>query len=136
RGSRLDHVWDWIPPLGYQTGEYGKNTQGTNKSFYLGLSCLACFSNVIANTNETKKKWWLVSESMYVTCTTVVRLSIGTFLLRIAMQLLHRRIIFAVMAASSTACVYLLLLLAFQCKPVSFFWNKNQSGTCINPIVI
>ena len=45
-------------------------------------------------------------------------------------------IIFTVMAASSMACVYLVLLVVFQCKPVSFFWDKNQLGTCIDPIVI
>src|SRR5436305_460906 len=81
-------------------------------------------------------KWWFVSELMYTTCTTVVRLSIGTFLLRIAARPLHRRIVFTVMAASAIACVYLVLLVTFQCKPVAFFWDKTQPGACVNPILI
>lgn len=40
------------------------------------------------------------------------------------------------MSLSVITGICFLFITTFQCHPISFFWNKNQDGTCINIDVI
>lgn len=60
------------------------------------------------------------------------KVSIGYFLLRITPRRLDVLIIWAVMIISVLTGVVFFFVTLFQCSPVSFFWNKDQNGSCIN----
>lgn len=64
------------------------------------------------------------------------KVSIGWFLLRIAVKKLHSWIIYMAIFISVVAGGVFFFVTLFQCAPVSYFWNKRQSGTCINIEVI
>lgn len=64
------------------------------------------------------------------------KLSIGCLLLRISIRKLHTYIIYAAMMTSIIAGGTFFFVCLFQCEPVSYMWNKNQHGTCINNTVI
>lgn len=66
----------------------------------------------------------------------LTKISIGYFLLRITVERIHNWIILVVMSLSVITGVCFLFITTFQCHPISFFWDKNQDGTCINIDVI
>jgi hypothetical protein len=72
----------------------------------------------------------------YTASAAVVKLSIAVFLLRIAVENVHRRIIYFVMALSTTGSAYFFFVALFQCSPMSFFWDQDQPGHCVPPIFI
>jgi len=61
------------------------------------------------------------------------KFSVGFYLLRITPQKLHRWIIYAALGATVVASSTFFFVTLFQCKPVSFAFNKfTETGTCIN----
>ena len=65
------------------------------------------------------------------------KLSIGWFLLRIAIKRIHSWIIYAAMAMSVIAGVVFFFVTLFQCNPISYFWDKTtQDGECISMEII
>ncbi len=64
------------------------------------------------------------------------KISISLFLLRITILKLQRRIIYTVMCLSVLTGIVFFLVTLLQCKPISFFWNRNQPGKCVNIYVI
>lgn len=86
------------------------------------------------------KAWW-IAEIGYVSTTTVLKLSIGFFLLRVCVKRFQRNIIYAVLGVVTLYSVGYFLLIIFQCRPTSFFWNKYDffhpmKGKCVGPSVI
>lgn len=85
------------------------------------------------------RTWWLC-EILYAPVSLAVRTSVAVFLLQIAVQRLHRRIIVAVMAAFWIATIPLFFVALFQCRPVSYFWTQPlpdaPRGMCMDPHVI
>ncbi|KAH7114160.1 hypothetical protein B0J13DRAFT_590616 [Dactylonectria estremocensis] len=80
---------------------------------------------------QAVKYWWLCS-LWFSTTMIAAKTSIGCFLLRITVRKLDVWILYGVII--TTVCTGTVFFFAklFQCKPISFFWNKNQSGTCLN----
>lgn len=79
--------------------------------------------------------WWFCY--LFYCCTMITsKLSIGYFLLRIAIKKLHAWIIYAAMFISVVAGSVFFFVTLFQCHPISYFWNKTQPGTCISTEVI
>ncbi|KAF2752105.1 hypothetical protein M011DRAFT_516460 [Sporormia fimetaria CBS 119925] len=76
--------------------------------------------------------WWYCYLFYCITMITS-KLSIGWFLLRIAIKRLHTIIIWVAMTMSLVAGVVFFFITLFQCQPISYFWHKvGQEGQCIS----
>jgi len=64
------------------------------------------------------------------------KLSIGYFLLRVTTEKIQRIIIYLAMFSTALSGTIFFFVTVFQCHPVSFFWDKGQDGTCIDPTVV
>jgi hypothetical protein len=66
-----------------------------------------------------------------------LKLSIGIFLLRIAVCRLHRMIIYVVLGILELYCAFFFFLFVLQCRPSSYFWTRytGGEGTCIDASV-
>ena len=64
-----------------------------------------------------------------------LKLSIGIFLLRIAVVRTHKIIIWVVIIVTEVYSAFFCLLFILQCRPSAYFWTQytGGSGTCINP---
>lgn len=79
--------------------------------------------------------WWFCY--LFYCCSMITsKLSIGCFLLRIAVKRLHTWIIYAAMLISVVAGSVFFFVTLFQCHPIPYFWNKTQPGQCISIEVI
>ncbi|KAH8671503.1 hypothetical protein BX600DRAFT_537877 [Xylariales sp. PMI_506] len=84
---------------------------------------------------EAKKFWWLCYIWYSVTM-TLSKLSIAIFLLRITVQRIHRYIIVVALVFSVLSGLIFLLITMLQCKPISYFWDQNQDGSCLSTEII
>ncbi|KAF2797093.1 hypothetical protein K505DRAFT_299077 [Melanomma pulvis-pyrius CBS 109.77] len=84
----------------------------------------------------TARNCWWYCYLFYCISMILSKVSIGCLLLRIAFRKLHVWIIYAAMFISVVAGTVFFFVTMFQCKPISFFWNKRQPGQCINMDVI
>ncbi|UKZ61293.1 uncharacterized protein TrAtP1_002559 [Trichoderma atroviride] len=80
--------------------------------------------------------YWYFCYIWYCVTMVLTKISIGYFLLRITVEKIHNWIILIVMSLSVITGICFLFITTFQCHPISFFWNKNQDGNCINIDVI
>ncbi|KAL1913118.1 hypothetical protein Sste5344_001207 [Sporothrix stenoceras] len=85
------------------------------------------------------RAWWLC-EILYPPVTLSVRTSVAVFLLQIAVQRVHRRIIIGVMVAFWVVTAPLFFVALFQCQPVSYFWMQPfpdvPRGKCMDGSVM
>jgi hypothetical protein len=59
------------------------------------------------------------------------KVSIGLFLLRVAVKRIHKWIIYCAMAISVFTGAVFFFVTVFQCTPISYFWNKQEAGYCV-----
>jgi len=75
-------------------------------------------------------------ELTYVVTSMSLKLTIGVFLLRICSQTWHRVTIWTVLIVCLAFDLFYVLVAAFQCQPVRYFWerytNKTLAGTCLS----
>lgn len=85
------------------------------------------------------RAWWLC-ELLYAPITLSARTSVAVFLLQIAVQRVHRRVIVAITVLFWAATLPLFFVAVFQCYPVSYFWMQPvptaSHGTCMDGHVI
>lgn len=68
---------------------------------------------------------------------TFAKVSICLFFLRVTVvERLHVWIVWAIGVTTVVLNVVYFFLLMFQCRPISFFWNKNQEGSCLSPDIV
>ncbi|KAG8625290.1 hypothetical protein KVT40_007041 [Elsinoe batatas] len=81
--------------------------------------------------------YWFFCEVFYAPATTLLKVSVGLFLLRITPSKVHIWIIRLFIAGSLLFGTFYWFLIIFQCNPVSFWWdlNPNSTGKCISPTV-
>ncbi|KAF2704937.1 hypothetical protein K504DRAFT_104160 [Pleomassaria siparia CBS 279.74] len=79
--------------------------------------------------------WWYCY-LFYCISMICSKVSIGCLLLRIAVRRLHFWICYGAISISMVAGATFFFVTMFQCKPISFFWNKDQHGSCIASTVI
>ncbi|KAI1881605.1 hypothetical protein JX265_000431 [Neoarthrinium moseri] len=79
--------------------------------------------------------WWLCY-IWYDFAMVFTRLSIGIFFLRLTVKRVHLWVIYLVMSTTVAFGFIFFGAALAQCTPVTFFWNKNQDGWCINTKVI
>ncbi|KAJ5388227.1 hypothetical protein N7509_010768 [Penicillium cosmopolitanum] len=108
----------------------------------LTVSCMIGADNGIGHKNEdfksilTLKKallfWWL-NQMFYLWATSLAKISIGVALLRLAVKKSHRIFVWVMISTVIAIGLMFWLVLLFDCKPVSYFWNQvdlTHSGTC------
>ncbi|OLN83358.1 hypothetical protein CCHL11_03079 [Colletotrichum chlorophyti] len=87
------------------------------------------------NIQEALECWWFCY-LFYSLSMITSKMSIAFFLLRITSRRLHIWIIYIAMLFTVLAGVVFFFVTLFQCQPVSFFWNKDQQGSCIDTNII
>ncbi|KAH8900843.1 hypothetical protein GQ53DRAFT_863589 [Thozetella sp. PMI_491] len=111
------------------------------------LNCTCCLNGVYYGTGrhywdleeadmQNALKYWYFCYISYCVTMTLSKLSIGYFLLRITVQRLHRWIVYGIMLVTVVTGLVFFFVTMLQCMPLSYFWNKNQAGTCINVEII
>ncbi|SPO04704.1 related to integral membrane protein PTH11 [Cephalotrichum gorgonifer] len=79
--------------------------------------------------------WWFCY-LFYSTTMIASKLSIALFLLRLVVSKAHKWVIYIAMVLGTIAGLTFFFVSTFQCYPVSYFWNRDQEGKCLNPGVI
>ncbi|KAJ9621217.1 hypothetical protein H2203_007269 [Taxawa tesnikishii (nom. ined.)] len=90
-------------------------------------------------TSDAEKalKYWFFCELFYILATSVLKVSIALFLLRIAVTPMHRWILRIFAVATMCFAIPYFLVVLLQCSPISFWWElKGTEGRCINATVI
>lgn len=64
------------------------------------------------------------------------KLSIGLFLLRLVASRFHARVAYFAMGLGVLIGLVFFFATLLQCQPVSYFWNQDQPGRCVNMDVI
>jgi hypothetical protein len=89
------------------------------------------------SANANVQYWWLCYIG-YCLAMILSKISIGVFLLRVAVQKIHRWIIYAAMAVTGFTGAVFFFVTVFQCTPISFFCKlckKRASEKCANHAV-
>jgi hypothetical protein len=89
--------------------------------------------------NATKAfRFWFFCEVFYTMATSMLKIAVGLFLLRITIVPIHIWIIRIIMMVAAFLGVAYTLLVIFQCRPVSFWWDLSpeQNGTCLSASLV
>jgi hypothetical protein len=84
--------------------------------------------NLTQDNAQAALRYWFFCEVFYTISTSLLKIAVGFFLLRITIVKLHIWIIRAIMIISAFVGTAYTLLVLFQCKPVSFWWDLNPEG--------
>ncbi|KAG6004491.1 hypothetical protein E4U54_000531 [Claviceps lovelessii] len=85
----------------------------------------------MADTSQAMMYWWFCY--LFFSLTMIAcKLSFAWFLLRITTHRLHRLVIYAASLCTVLAGLAFFLVTLFQCRPVSYYWDKtDQHGACV-----
>ncbi|KAJ0166360.1 hypothetical protein CTA2_7593 [Colletotrichum tanaceti] len=89
----------------------------------------------LPNDYPTAMKMSFVSQPLYLAAICLVKLAVGSSLLRIASKKLYKNLIVGVMALMTVytiACIFVM----FQCTDVRTFWDFNVRATCWDVVTI
>lgn len=94
--------------------------------------------NLTDEQAQTALRYWFFCEVFYTIATSVFKIAVGLFLLRITIVPLHIWIIRFIMAVAAVVGVAYTLLVLFQCRPISFWWDldPNHTGTCLSASLV
>lgn len=82
-------------------------------------------------------KFWYFCELFYCCATSVLKVSIGLFLLRVATNRIHIWIVRLVMISAAVFGFAFLFVLVFQCWPISDWWSLDiNEKHCIKPDIV
>lgn len=95
-------------------------------------------STLTDHNAEIALRFWFLCEIFYALSTSILKISIGFFLLRITVSVYHIWIIRVVMVGSAVLGTVYTFTILFQCKPVSYWWSldPNRHGTCFTPSTV
>lgn len=88
---------------------------------------------------NTPQQCWFFCYIFYTSSMITSKISIGYFLLRIAVKKVHQWTIYAAMAISAVAGLAFFFVTLFQCTPANYFWDKyipGVEGVCIPSDVV
>jgi hypothetical protein len=68
----------------------------------------------------------------YAPTMALSRASISILYLRLTSNRMHRCLIYIVLTCTIVFGIMLILVFALQCRPVSYTWNKDQPGSCVD----
>ncbi|OBR14678.1 Integral membrane family protein [Colletotrichum higginsianum IMI 349063] len=86
-----------------------------------------------SNDYPTAMKMSFVSQPLYLATICLVKLAVGSSLLRIASKKLYKNLIIGVMALMTVytiACIFVGTPILLQCTDVRIFWDFNVRATC------
>lgn len=83
-------------------------------------------------------RFWFFCEIFYTMSTSILKIAVGLFLARITIIPLHIWIIRTIMAVSAVVGAAYTILVIFQCKPISYWWdlNPDHNGTCLSAALV
>lgn len=82
-------------------------------------------------------QWQALATATYVIDMMFIKLSIGVFLLRLAVQNVYRYILWGSLVIVSIWSTVLFFWNLFQCKPVAAQWDYTlENGKCVSPDAI
>ncbi|KAL2005112.1 hypothetical protein VTN00DRAFT_2962 [Thermoascus crustaceus] len=84
---------------------------------------------------EKALEYWFFCELFYVISACLLKVSIGLFLLRIAVKTPHVWILRLFMVGTVIFGMFYGFVVLFQCKPVDAWWTLERHG-CMDPIII
>ncbi|KAH0290479.1 integral membrane protein, partial [Aureobasidium sp. EXF-3399] len=82
--------------------------------------------------------YWFFCELFYTLATSMLKIAIGLFFLRIANNRVHIFIIKSIMYISAVLGVTYFSIVLFQCHPISFWWDlsPDHHGRCLSASVM
>lgn len=94
--------------------------------------------NLTDEQAQTALHFWFMCEVFYTMSTSILKIAVGLFLLRITIVPLHIWIIRIMMLASAFLGTAYTLLVLFQCKPISYWWDlsPDSQGTCLSASLV
>ncbi|KAJ4991719.1 hypothetical protein SVAN01_02834 [Stagonosporopsis vannaccii] len=94
--------------------------------------------NITDDAAETALRFWFFCEVFYTISTSIFKIAIGLFLLRITIHPIHIWIIRIIMAVAAVVGVAYTLLVIFQCNPIHFWWDLDptHTGTCLSASLV
>lgn len=92
------------------------------------------FEDLTEHNASEARKYWFICGLTYEPATILLKLSIGSFLLRFTTNRVQAFIVWAVSILCIVFGVVYWFLLLLQCKPISYWWTLDlgTSGTCIS----
>ncbi|KAF2702692.1 hypothetical protein K504DRAFT_394103 [Pleomassaria siparia CBS 279.74] len=95
-------------------------------------------ANISDEDAQTALRYWWFCEVFYTLGTSILKIAVGFFLLRITVVRVHIWIIRTIMIVAAFLGVAYSLLVIFQCRPISFWWDLNpaHTGKCLNPTLV
>jgi hypothetical protein len=83
-------------------------------------------------------KWWFICELLYIFCTCILKLSVGFFLLRVAINPVHIWILRVLMVGTVAFGTTYLFMVSFQCVPIRSYWDisPRAKGKCWNDQIV
>jgi hypothetical protein len=126
--TRWRHLRHWRTPVRSQTCTRPESLIRKSRT---------SLSNADDQKHQHNEQFWFFCELFYVLSTSLLKVSIGLFLLRVATKPLHLWIIRAVMLFSAVFGSAFAFVVIFQCWPIANWWSLNPAEKhCINPTII
>ncbi|KAG4427946.1 hypothetical protein IFR05_016572 [Cadophora sp. M221] len=95
----------------------------------------AHMENIEPKSLETGFKIVFICELLYVVATTVTKVAIAAYFLRLSSKRYQRVVIYSTLAAVLVFSTMYFFFLMFQCSPINYLWtkyNEDGKGTCLN----
>ena len=95
-------------------------------------------ANITDASAQIALRYWFFCEVFYTITTSIFKIAIGLFLLRITIVPVHIWIIRAIKAIAAVVGVAYTSLVIFQCKPISYWWDLDptHTGTCLSASLV
>ncbi|KAH8731556.1 hypothetical protein GQ44DRAFT_604113 [Phaeosphaeriaceae sp. PMI808] len=87
---------------------------------------------------QTALRYWFLCEVFYTLSTSLLKIAVGLFLLRITIVPIHIWIIRIIMVIAAFLGVAYTSVVIFQCNPVSYWWDLDptHSGKCLSASLV
>ncbi|PVH79007.1 hypothetical protein DL98DRAFT_461678 [Cadophora sp. DSE1049] len=95
----------------------------------------AHMENIEPGSLETGFKIVFICELLYVVATTVTKVAIAAYFLRLSSKRYQRIVIYSTLAAVMVFSTMYFFFLMFQCSPINYLWtkyNEDGKGSCLN----
>jgi hypothetical protein len=79
-----------------------------------------------------------ICELLYVVSTTVTKLSISAYFLRLSIKRYQKVVIYTTLSVVMVFSTMYFFFLLFQCTPISYLWTKYEhaKGTCLRSPIL
>lgn len=87
---------------------------------------------------QTALNYWYLCEVFYTLSTSLLKIAVGFFLLRITINPIHIWIIRAIMIITAFVGTTYTILVLCQCRPMSYWWDlsPDAKGECLSASLV